>query len=495
MRGLRPSGATGPLCNAPERMRFLFGTLQKVESDFYGRVGVHLVERGHEVVHLTFSRRAAALLRRKGFEAHVLPELMRAVAPLDWDAEAVRIAQRYETPTFRDIYRTDLACRGRPEAWCVERTVRHVVAVERLLDDVGPDAVVPEVGNETLRTAVHLVGVDRGMPVLLLGYTIFPRSLMLCVDALDMPLVSRQEVRELDPPERAEVEAFIGDFKARAEPIRAYRSRPITTGRWRTLARHVTVRALWDRDNDYLKPLGWSLGLAAERFRPRIARHLYEQIDPSRPFVYFPLHLAEDYKLERLIPQWADQRWVVEQVARALPHGVDLVVKEHPIAVGRYGLRFLRRLAQMPNVRLVDPYTSSHELIGSATAVAVISSTVGLEALLYEKPVLTLGHPYYAGFGVTLDLESPRDIRHLVPAVLDFRPDPELIRRFLHAGMRRCYPGAPVLVDRSNENARDLAASLEEGMRDVDALRIAREADPFGARVLAGLSEQLPDPD
>lgn len=147
------------------RMRFLFATLQKVESDFYGRVGAYLAERGHEVVHLTFSRRAAALLCRKGFEAHVMPEMMRAVAPLDWDAEAGRIAQRYQTPTFRDIYRTDLACRGRPEAWCVERTVRHVVAVERLLDDVRPDAVVPEVGNETIRTAVHLVGVDRGMPV------------------------------------------------------------------------------------------------------------------------------------------------------------------------------------------------------------------------------------------------------------------------------------------------------------------------------------------
>jgi hypothetical protein len=48
------------------RMRFLFATLQKVESDFYGRVGAYLAERGHEVVHLTFSRRAAALLCRKG---------------------------------------------------------------------------------------------------------------------------------------------------------------------------------------------------------------------------------------------------------------------------------------------------------------------------------------------------------------------------------------------------------------------------------------------
>ena len=44
-----------------------------------------------------------------------------------------------------------------------------------------------------------------------------------------------------------------------------------------------------------------------------------------------------------------------------------------------------RRLHTRPNVRLVAPHTSSHELIRRAEAIAVISSTVGLEALLYEK--------------------------------------------------------------------------------------------------------------
>jgi len=36
------------------------------------------------------------------------------------------------------------------------------------------------------------------------------------------------------------------------------------------------------------------------------------------------------------------------------------------------------------------------------------------------------------------------------------------ISRFLHAAMRACYAGAPVLVDRSEENAVALAQSLEE---------------------------------
>ena len=131
------------------------------------------------------------------------------------------------------------------------------------------------------------------------------------------------------------------------------------------------------------------------------------------------------------------------------------------MSVGRNSIRLLRRLRARPNVRLVDPHTSSHELIRRSEAVAVISSTVGLEALLYDKPVLTLGQPFYSGYGVTVDVDSFTEIREAVPALLRFRPDPERTRQFLHAAMRACLPGAPVLVDRSEENALRLAGSIE----------------------------------
>jgi hypothetical protein len=85
--------------------------------------------------------------------------------------------------------------------------------------------------------------------------------------------------------------------------------------------------------------------------------------------------------------------------------------------------------------------------------------------------VLTLGQPFYSGYGVTLDVDSFREIRAKVPELLRFRPDPETIRRFLHAAMRACRPGAPVLVDRSQENAVRLAGSLEEAAREALATR------------------------
>ena len=66
--------------------------------------------------------------------------------------------------------------------------------------------------------------------------------------------------------------------------------------------------------------------------RARAARPFYDELEPSRPFVYFPLHVTDDYKITRIIPHCRDQVSLVEQVADALPVGYDLVLKEHPMS-------------------------------------------------------------------------------------------------------------------------------------------------------------------
>jgi hypothetical protein len=453
-------------------MRFLFTTLQTYESEFYARVGGELRAHGHDVSHVIVSRASTQELRAGGIDARCLADVAAAVGDSDdLEAEVRRIEQSYDLPHIRDVYRADWACNGRPEAWCVARTVRTFRALERVFDDVRPDVLVPEVGNETIRVAAHLIGLRRGVPVLFLLYTIFPDPLRLYVDTLHAPIAARDEVRELSDEEREEVEAFRRSFTAAAKPIREHRRVPIEARRVKVFAGHVRRKATVDRDNDYLRPWRLLHTNASEWARARAARPFYDQLDRTRPFVYFPLHVTDDYKITRIIPHCRDQVSLVEQVADALPAGYDLVLKEHPMSLGRNSLGLLRRLRRRPNVRLVQPYTSSHDLIRGSVGVVVISSTVGLEALLYEKPVLTLGDPFYAGFGVTLDVGSFAEIAERVPELLRFRPDPERIRRFLHAAMRNCYPGAPVLVDRSEENAVRLAGSIEAAARSALASR------------------------
>jgi hypothetical protein len=458
-------------------MRFLFTTLQTYESDFYGRVGAELARHGHEIAHVTVSREAARLLREQGEDARSVHDVIAELGePVSIDDEARRIEAAYPIPHLRDAYYADRICDGKPEAWAVHRTVQYFRAIEQIVSEVRPDVLVPEVGNETIRVVSHLVGLERGIPVLFLLYTLFPDPLRITVDTLHAPIVGPDDVRPLEPAEAERVESFRRSFIERAKPIRDYRRWRPEWRRARLFAGHVQRRLTEDRDNEYLQPGRLLWQNIAETARARLARPFYDQLHPTRPFVYFPLHVTDDYKIKKVIPHCIDQASILEQVADALPQGYDLVLKEHPMSVGRNSLRLLRRLRTRPNVRLVEPHTSSHELIQRAEAVAVISSTVGIEALLYGKPVLTLGGPFYSGFGVTLDVDSFREIRAKVPELLRFRPDPGRISQFLGAAMRACVPGAPVLVDRSQENAVRLAASIEQAAEAAVAERSGASA-------------------
>jgi hypothetical protein len=463
-------------------VRFLFATLLSEESEFYGRVAAQLVRRGHDAVFVTESGDSGRLLRAEGFQVYVLPDAASALEPHDWGVEAARLSTRYGLPSIRDVYRVDPPCAGKPEAWCIERTVRRFLALEQILDEAAPDVIVPEVGRETIRVASHLAGVDRGIPVLFLFYTIFPHPLRLYVDTMHAPIVPPEAVRPLSADEEAELDAFRREFTARAEPIRAHRTVALDPRRLVSFASIVKRKLGPDRDNDYLHPATLLADEVGGIARGVAARAVYARRRPGRPFVYFPLHVVDDYKIERLIPHCRDQVSLAEQIADALPPGYDLVVKEHPLSIGRNPLSLLRRLGRVPNVRVVHPRESSHELIEASDAVAVISSTVGLEALLYEKPVLTLGQPFYSGYGVTLDVDSFAELREAVPSLLHFRPDRERTRRFLHAAMRACKPGAPVQVDRSQENALALAATLDDVGREFVAARRRGSAGAHAVR-------------
>jgi hypothetical protein len=474
-------------------VRFLITSLQTYESEFYGVVGDELERRGHEVVHVTESRRSANELRGRGADARAIQEVTAETGPpASLDDEVRRIEAEYPIPHLRDVYRNDKACAGRSEEWCVRRTVDRFRALERAFDEVGPDIALPEVGNETIRIAAHLIANRRGIPALFILHTIFPNPLRVYVDTLHAKVAPLEELRELTSEERAEVEEFRAAFTDAGKPIRDYRRVPVEPRRAKVFAGHVARKLTDDRDNDYLHPWRLLHQNVSEWLRARAARPFYDRLDemaasaageadggrqerPGRPFVYFPLHVTDDYKIQRLVPHCVDQASLVEQVADALPQGHDVVLKEHPMSLGRNSIRLLRRLRQRPNVRLVGPYTSTHELIRRSEAVVVIGSTVGLEALLYDKPVLTLGDPYYAGFGVTLDVDSFAELRAKVPELLRFRPDPERIARFLHLCMRHSQPGQPLLVDRSEANARTVADTLE---RAALGLRRGREAEP-----------------
>ena len=133
----------------------------------------------------------------------------------------------------------------------------------------------------------------------------------------------------------------------------------------------------------------------------RITKHLFEKYEPDRlgKFAYFPLHVTPEYTTILLAPEYTNQICVIENLAKAIPPDMQLVVKEHIPMLGRRPRGFYEHLTSIPKVVLIDPEISSHELIKQAEFVSVITGTAGFEALIYGTPLLLFGDPGYTIIG------------------------------------------------------------------------------------------------
>lgn len=174
------------------------------------------------------------------------------------------------------------------------------------------------------------------------------------------------------------------------------------------------------------------------RFRRRCASDWKEPQDT--PFVFLPLHVEPEASLTVFSPEFNSQVAVVDLVAKALPAGVTLVVKEHRAAIGRRPLGFYDWLASIPSVVLAPLEASGPVLARRSRATVTITGTAGFEAAVCGVPVLSFGeHNFYACLPHVQVMRDVGKLRQQLRGMIesedaraDYRADGErLFRRIL----------------------------------------------------------------
>jgi capsular polysaccharide export protein len=95
--------------------------------------------------------------------------------------------------------------------------------------------------------------------------------------------------------------------------------------------------------------------------------------------------------------------------------GDMIMVKVHPDvhAKGKRGY-FPESALRHPRILVIGADCHCASLIRGASAVYCVTSLMGFEAMLWEKPVRCFGMPFYAGWELTLDDQRAPDRRHRV---------------------------------------------------------------------------------
>lgn len=190
------------------------------------------------------------------------------------------------------------------------------------------------------------------------------------------------------------------------------------------------------------------LGTLVAAFRLRRA---YTPLESIERFNYYPLHVPGDMALTLRSPECLDQLALIETIARQLPRGVKLAIKEHPAMIGALGAgAILALLRRAPNVALIDPAQNNYDVMARSQAIVSVNSKSGAEALLLGKRVLVLGDAFYRGHGLTTDLNSAAEVGRRLSEPSGSPVDLALRNAFFSAVWRDSHRGELYVVDPSN---------------------------------------------
>jgi hypothetical protein len=118
----------------------------------------------------------------------------------------------------------------------------------------------------------------------------------------------------------------------------------------------------------------------------------------GKTFMYYPLQKEPEATIMQAAPECLSQHATILSLARDLPAGVLLAIKENSSAIGRRTESFYDQILALKNVVLLRPDTSSIEAIKRAAATVTIAGTASMEAAILGKPAITFSKHIKWGF-------------------------------------------------------------------------------------------------
>jgi len=367
-----------------------------------------LRSHGIEVKFVTTIRATHEEYLKNGFESYFISQIFGSKESFS-DVDFAKLDRKYGYPLIKNIVDSDVHLGflfGRDE-----NKKKQIVACaykywEEFFDEHSIDyLIVRETATFATRTAYNIAR-NRGKP-LLMRPDIGPADSYFTMCDVgehyyweELLNLLGTGVRELNAEEREAVTDLIRERTKRKELPPKLRSIP----HWIQAIGTLVGTYLKEKKLSLATDPVWKAGLRLT-CRNLAKRTLWRYITlktfpydkpEDEKYVYFPMYFGNETMTLANHHFWAkNQQALIREIAASLPEGYKLYVKEHPSVPGEFSFFELRKIKNIPGVKLVRPLMSSQSLIMHSSAVVVLSGSAGWEAFLHRKPVVALGSHLY----------------------------------------------------------------------------------------------------
>lgn len=447
-----------------------FASLTRYQADFFSSVAGYLTSQGATCLHIVFHQSAATELAARGDTVVDVFAAADGIGdPPDFDTFGI------DNPSL--LLSHEKVFYGLRDSDALEAKLRRYLgAIDRAIREHAGDrperaAYVQELGGFASVTAGFFAARRRGLRHVFLEPSLFRGRLFCPVDSFAAVCVGPEDAA----PASDEVVAFVEDAVSRRRNVIPSKDRRHYRGALAKLTDPYNYRRLaeklWQKhavgEREEFEHIGehvrrhvrmaWTGARMRGLYRPLAAL-----TGQGQSFVYYPLHVPTDFALTVRAPLYLDQYALIDYIARNLPPGHRLAVKEHPALVGALDLHRVRDLLRR-NDRLdfLDPATNNYAAMEAAAAIVTVNSKSGAEAMLLGRPVLVLGDSFYRDSPLVTRVDRldglPAAMRQ---ACIRHRPpDRSRVCDYVQGVWNRTVPGE--LFDSQPANVATMAGSLD----------------------------------
>jgi hypothetical protein len=168
-------------------------------------------------------------------------------------------------------------------------------------------------------------------------------------------------------------------------------------------------------------------------FRQRfLNKKSHYKVDNNEKFIFMPLHFQPERSTLQAVPNFVNQLYVIEQIAKSLPIDYKLYVKEHPIQT-RTGWRerkYYKKILSMPNVKLIHPSVCNENILNKCSIVITLSGTLGLDAAFYGKPSIVFTDVLYSKLSSVHVVKNTKELPNIIIESLKKEVDIEELNKY-----------------------------------------------------------------
>ena len=170
-------------------------------------------------------------------------------------------------------------------------------------------------------------------------------------------------------------------------------------------------------------------------------KNLDKNIENVSPFVYFPLHQEQERILLLGAPFYVNQFEVIQHIAKSLPIGYKLYVKDHPVmnVRGWRTVSEMKKIMNLHNVKLLHYSTNSEEIIKKSSLVISIKGSSAIQAAFNNKPSIIFENIGLYQLSSIHKLQCITELPQAIKSSLKKKVNPDELRKYLDATRQNTF--------------------------------------------------------